>query len=77
MASRRPQLWLCREKYEPGEPYAATVFGVFNSKKFALICKKTVTGGQQPVCAQVEIVPLDLNYRYDLGTAAAKPDPED
>jgi hypothetical protein len=77
MASRRPQLWLVREKFEPGEPYAATVFGVFNNRKYATICKKAVTGGQQPVCAQVELVPLDLNYRYDLGTAAAKTDTED
>lgn len=64
-------MFLVRERFVPGEPYRAQVFGVFNTRKFALVAKKVAEGGSQPACAVAEIVPLDLNWRYDSGTGHA------
>ena len=73
MASRRPQLWLVRERYEEMDPaYRGLVFGVFNSRKQALLCRKAVTGGGDPEVAVAEIVPLDLNYTYGAGCGGTK-----
>jgi len=75
-AARRPTMWLVREKYVPREPFQNLVFGVFNRRNFALESQKRVTGGAKPVVAQAELLPLDLNYRYDLGISLSVEPPQ-
>lgn len=66
-----PNMIIVREKYVPGEPYQALVFGVYNHRKGAVKQRRDLLAQAVPPCAQIELLTLRLGFRYDPGAGAS------
>lgn len=63
----RPTIYIVRERFIEGEPYRAAIFGVFNSKKFAVALRKKILAEVPAIFHNVEIVSMNLGYRHEFG----------